>query len=375
MYEFETGPIRPPSEAYSILLRVTRNCPWNRCAFCPVYKGEKFSLRTVEEVKRDIDSIYTLATLVAQKASTSGYGKVTREVFSLLLEDGLPPYHLQQVIFWMHYGMKSLFLQDADAMVMKSSDLAEIIRYAKSKFPSIERITCYSRSKTLVAKKLEELKEIREAGLNRVHIGMESGSDNVLKLIKKGVKAEEHIIAGKKIVEAGFELSEYFMPGLGGKDFTAEHALETARVLNEINPSFIRIRTTTPVPGTELYQMMEEGLWKPLSEVEKVEEIKMMVSSLEGISSYIQSDHVMNLIEDANGKLPEDRESILSHFEKFLNMDSLDQECFICARRAGAIRFLSDYRRNPDFINLREKLISVYGSVENAALNLSSSFL
>jgi len=375
MYEFETGPIRPPSEAYSILLRVTRNCPWNRCAFCPVYKGEKFSLRTVEEVKRDIDSIYTLATLVAQKASTSGYGKVTREVFSLLLEDGLPPYHLQQVIFWMHYGMKSLFLQDADAMVMKSSDLAEIIRYAKSRFPSLERITCYSRSKTLVAKKLEELKEIREAGLNRVHIGMESGSDNVLKLIKKGVKAEEHIIAGKKIVEAGFELSEYFMPGLGGKDFTAEHALETARVLNEINPSFIRIRTTTPVPGTELYQMMEEGLWKPLSEVEKVEEIKMMVSSLEGISSYIQSDHVMNLIEDANGKLPEDRESILSHFEKFLNMDSLDQECFICARRAGAIRFLSDYRRNPDFINLREKLISVYGSVENAALNLSSSFL
>ncbi len=375
MYEFETGPIRPPSEAYSILLRVTRNCPWNQCAFCPVYKGEKFSLRTVDEVKKDIDSIYELSAIISEKVISSGHGKITQSIFSRLIDEDLPPYHLQQVIFWMHYGMTSLFLQDADAMVMRSSDLAEIIRYAKSKIPSIERITCYSRSKTLVVKKPEELRELKEAGLNRIHIGMESGADSVLKLIKKGVKAEEHIMAGKKIVEAGFELSEYFMPGLGGKDFTAEHALETARVLNEINPSFIRIRTTTPVPGTELYQMMEEGLWKPLSEVEKVEEIKMMVSSLEGISSYIQSDHVMNLIEDANGKLPEDRESILSHFEKFLNMDSLDQECFICARRAGAIRFLSDYRRNPDFINLREKLISVYGSVENAALNLSSSTL
>jgi radical SAM superfamily enzyme YgiQ (UPF0313 family) len=233
----------------------------------------------------------------------------------------------------------------------------------------------YSRSKTLVVKKPEELRELKEAGLNRIHIGMESGADSVLKLIKKGVKAEEHIMAGKKIVEAGFELSEYFMPGLGGKSLSQEHAIETARVLNEINPSFIRIRTTTPVPGTELYKMMEEGSWIPLSEVEKVEETKLMISSLNGISSYIQSDHVMNLIEDANGKLPEERDIFLSHFDKFLSMEPLDQECFISARRTGSIRFLSDYKRTQNFINLREKLISLYGSVENAALNLSSSTL
>ncbi len=375
MYEFETGPIRPPSEAYSILLRVTRNCPWNQCAFCPVYKGEKFSLRTVDEVKKDIDSIYELSAIISEKVISSGHGKITQSIFSRLIDEGLPPYHLQQVIFWMHYGMTSLFLQDADAMVMRSSDLAEIIRYAKSKIPSIERITCYSRSKTLVVKKPEELRELKEAGLNRIHIGMESGADSVLKLIKKGVKAEEHIMAGKKVVEAGFELSEYFMPGLGGKSLSQEHAIETARVLNEINPSFIRIRTTTPVPGTELYKMMEEGSWIPLSEVEKVEETKLMISSLNGISSYIQSDHVMNLIEDANGKLPEEREYILSHFDKFLSMEPLDQECFISARRTGSIRFLSDYKRTQNFINLREKLISLYGSVENAALNLSSSTL
>jgi len=374
MYQFELGPIRPPSEAYSILLRITRNCPWNKCAFCPVYKNNKFSLRSVNEIKGDIDSMYAIYEKIMNRMDLNTGEFVDERIVSALLNDDNIPYnYLQHMIFWMHYGMKSLFLQDADSLVMKSADLVEVLNYIKGKFPSIERITCYSRSKTLVAKTLDELKLIRAAGLNRIHIGMESGSDDVLELIRKGVKGSEHIISGQKVVAAGFELSEYFMPGLGGKKFTTENAIETAKVLNAINPSFIRIRTATPVPGTDLYKMMESGEWQPLTEKEKVEELKSMIERLEGIDSYIQSDHIMNLIEDANGKLPDDKDAILNSLNSFLEMSPYDQECFIAARRTGHIRFFADYSRNKEFIELRDRMKERFGSVDKAAAVLSAN--
>lgn len=376
MYEFELGPIRPPSEAESILLRITRNCPWNKCAFCPVYKNEKFSLRSVEEIKKDIDSMYNIYSRIKEKVDLSAGGYVSDEIIlSLINEDKIPKNYLQQMLFWMYYGLRSLFLQDADSMVVKSADMVEILRYIKSKFPTIERITCYSRSKTLVAKTVEELREIRAAGLSRIHIGMESGSDEVLKMIRKGVTAEEHIASGKKVVEAGFELSEYFMPGIGGKKFTDENAEETAKVLNAINPSFIRIRTATPVPGTDLYKMMENGEWEPLTETEKVEELKSMIEKLNGIDSYIQSDHMMNLIEDSNGKLPADKEKILSILNGYLDMSLDDRECFIVARRTGRIRFLSDYSRNKELLDLRDRIRNRFGSIDRAAAALSANSL
>jgi len=376
MYEFELGPIRPPSEAHSILLRITRNCPWNKCAFCPVYKNEKFSLRTLEEIKGDIDSMHGIYSKILAKADLNTGGYVSDEMISSLInDDKIPQNYLQQMLFWMYYGLKSLFLQDADSMVVKSRDMVQILNYIKEKFPTIERITCYSRSKTLVVKTVDELKQIRAAGLNRIHIGMESGSDDVLKLIRKGVTGDEHITAGRKVVESGFELSEYFMPGLGGRKFTAENASETAKVLNAINPSFIRVRTTTPVPGTDLYKMMENGEWEPLNEIEKVEELKNMIEALNGIDSYIQSDHMMNLIEDSNGKLPEDKDKILAPLNNFLRMSLDDQECFIVARRTGRIRFLSDYSRNKDFIELRDRVKERFGSIDKAAAVLSAGTL
>jgi len=376
MYEFELGPIRPPSEAQSVLLRITRNCPWNKCAFCPVYKNEKFSLRSLEEVKGDIDSMYGIYSKIMDKVDLSTGGYVSDEIISSLVNnDKIPQNYLQQMLFWMYYGFKSLFLQDADSMVVKSADMIEILNYIKEKFPMIERITCYSRSKTLAVKKIDELKQIRAAGLNRIHIGMESGSDDVLRLIRKGVTGQEHITAGQKVVEAGFELSEYFMPGLGGRKFSTENAAETAKVLNAVNPSFIRVRTTTPVPGTDLYKMMENGEWEPLTETEKVEELKNMIEGLSGINSYVQSDHMMNLIEDSNGKLPEDKEKILAPLNKFLQMSLDDQECFIAARRTGRIRFLSDYSRNKEFIELRDRIKERFGSIDNAAAVLSAGTL
>jgi len=374
MYEFELGPIRPPSEAHSILLRITRNCPWNKCAFCPVYKNEKFSLRTLDEIKGDIDSMYGIYSKIREKVDLRNGGYISDEVITALInEDSIPHNYLQQMLFWMYYGLKSLFLQDADSMVVKSADMVEILNYIKDRFPSIDRITCYSRSKTLVVKSVEELKKIRAAGLSRIHIGMESGSDEVLKLINKGVRGDEHITAGKKVVEAGFELSEYFMPGLGGKKFTVENAVETAKVLNAVNPSFIRIRTTSPVPDTDLYSMMEKGEWEPLTETEKVEELRNMIAGLHGIESFIQSDHMMNLIEDSNGKLPEEKELILAPLNKFLEMSPDDQECFIIARRTGHLRFFADYSRSKKFIELRDMYKAKYGSIKKAAEVLSAN--
>ncbi len=377
MHEFELGPIRPPSEAYSILLRVTRNCPWNKCAFCPVYKTGKFSMRTVDEIKKDIDSMYYITQKTGERVFRENSGGYISDaiVNSLVTEDGINSNYLQQVLFWMHYGMRSLFLQDADSMVVRPRDLVEILNYITARFPTIERITCYTRSKTLMARNVDELKEIRGAGLNRIHIGMESGSDNVLRLINKGVTSEEHITAGRRVIEAGFELSEYYMPGLGGKQYTEENAYETARVINAVNPSFVRIRTTSPVPGTPLYEMMSRGDWVPLTETEKIMEIKCMIEQLEKVNCFIQSDHMMNLIEDANGKLPEERRSVLDPLERFLGMSDEDRECFIAARRTGNIRMLADYRGSGEFLSLRDKLKKMYGTIDNAALDLSGKTL
>jgi radical SAM superfamily enzyme YgiQ (UPF0313 family) len=377
MHEFELGPIRPPSEAESILLRVTRNCPWNKCEFCPVYKGEKFSLRSVDDIKKDIDSMHFITMKIYDKLSGNESGRIvdSKLINSIAEQEGIDRSFIQQILFWMNYGMKSLFLQDADSMVVKPDDMVEILNHVKSRFPSIERITCYSRSKSLAAKTVEQLKKIRGAGLTRVHIGMESGSDTVLKLINKGVTAEEQINAGKKVVEAGFELSQYYMPGIGGEEHTDENAAETARVLNAVNPHFIRVRTTTPVPGSGLFDMMEKGLWTPLSEAGKVRELRNMIASLEGITSSVQSDHMMNLIEDSNGKLPEDKGNILKPLDRFLSLDPDEQDSYIVARRTGNIRFFADYRKNPAYDNLRDSVKAEFGSVDKAVLALSGRFL
>ena len=162
MYGFEMGPIRPPSEANSILLRVTRNCPWNKCEFCGVYKGEKFSLRSVDEVKRDIDAMKAVGV-------TSS----------------------------------SAFLQDANSIIMKPEQLAEILVYFREKFPEVERITTYARADTLSRITPENMKMLREAGLDRVHSGYETGSDQILQMIHKGTTRDQQVRGGLKVKEAG----------------------------------------------------------------------------------------------------------------------------------------------------------------------------
>jgi len=187
---------------------------------------------------------------------------------------------------------------------MKTDDLAEILRFIREKFPEVRRITSYCRSLTAAKKTVEELKMLREAGLSRIHVGMESGYDPLLKFIRKGATAEQHIEGGRRIVTAGISLSEYVMPGLGGVRWTEEHAVESARVLNQINPAFIRLRSLQVRKGTPLYDTMKGGLFEPLDEDGVVREIRIFLEHLEGIDSRIVSDHILNLLEESGGKAP-----------------------------------------------------------------------
>jgi hypothetical protein len=348
-FDFERGPIRPPNEAQSLLLRVTRNCPWNQCLFCPVYKKKKFSMRSVEEIKEDIQAARDIADEIKALSWRMGQsGRVTAEVANAIFSqpdqysDGF-----QMLAGWLYFNTGACFLQDADNLVMPTADLIAVLEFLKEKFPEIQRVTTYSRSRTIVRRSVAELSRIKAAGLDRVHVGMESGFDSVLKLVKKGVSAAQHIEAGGKIIAAGLELSEYVMPGLGGQEFWREHAVETARVLNQINPHFIRIRSLRIPTRVLLYEKLQSGEFKMQTDDEIAEELKLFISSLEGISSTVTSDHIMNLLEEVSGKLPEDKERMLGIIERYQALPDAERLIYRLGRRGGAYRSTDDLTRDP----------------------------
>jgi hypothetical protein len=340
---FEQGPIRPPSEAGSLLFRFTRNCPWNRCTFCPVYKGRQFSRRSLEEIKGDIDTAAEICQELGAFSSSLGYGgTITREVLEKVFTSARFNDFYRQAAVWLYMGKGSVFIQDANSFVLPAHVLAEAVRHLKRKISGVERITSYARSSTLAKMSVAELGEIRKAGLDRIHIGMESGSDRVLKKVQKGVDAKRQIEAGKKVIEAGMELSEYFMPGLGGKELSEEHARESARVLNEINPHFIRLRSLRIPPGIPLFQEKRTGRFTPLSDDETVVEIRLFISLLDGISSRVISDHIMNLLEEVCGKLPEDKSAMLAVMDRYLGLPAEEKLIFRIGRRGGTLRSVDE---------------------------------
>ena len=367
-YSIELGPIRPPSEAYSVLLRLTRNCPWNQCVFCPTFKEKKFSMRSVDEVKNDID---TIAFIIEELAKRPVLTQQT--INDISLENDIDYGYIEQVLTWLHFGMNSLFLQDADSLTMKTGDILEILNHIKAKLPSINRITTYARANTVSRKTLDELKALQNAGLNRLHIGMESGSDAVLALLKKGVTSEKQIDAGRKAIEAGIEVSLYFMPGCGGAGHIEDNALGSAKVINAIDPAFIRIRSVVPMPGTPLYQMMTDKQWVPLSEREKVKELRLLIENLENIKSSLISDHIMNLLEEVEGVFPNDKNKMLNIIDRFFAMDKEEQDNFIVGIRLGYYRKLSDTSREIEPVKAR--LIAQYGDLDTAMRALLTRYI
>jgi radical SAM superfamily enzyme YgiQ (UPF0313 family) len=276
-----TGPIyRPPSEADSLLIQATIGCPHNRCTFCMVYKkGPRFCVRPVDEIKEDL------------AATREAYGP----------------------------GIRTLFFPAGNTIAMKTDDLCEICRYSGQMFPGLERITVYGSSQYIHQKGLEGLKRLAAAGLSRIHVGLESGDDVILKQIKKGTDSREQIEAGKWVMQAGMELSLYVIMGIGGKERTVRHAKETAKVLNAIDPHFIRIRTFVPKVDTPLLNDVQNGTFHMLDPHEILRETAMLLRDLE-VSSYLASDHYTNYI-NLEGRLAEAKPRLLEEIRIALDRD------------------------------------------------------
>lgn len=277
---YEGTVYRPPSEAYSLLIQASIGCPHNKCTFCSMYKGTKFRLRTIEEIKEDLDT------------ARDYYGE----------------------------HINSIFFPDGNTIVMKTERLVEILNYARQLFPYLQRITVYGSARFVDRKSDEELKQLKEAGLSRIHTGMESGDDVTLEKIQKGTTSEQIISAGLKLKRAGIEVSEYYLTGIGGLERSYEHALNSARTLSAFSPDFIRIRTLVPSPGSPLYEDYRNGNFTLLNAHQALQELRILVENLECENSMVLSDHVANYW-NVQGRLPEDKAKMLSSLDYALTLD------------------------------------------------------
>jgi len=276
--KYEEPLYRPPSEAGSLLIQATIGCPHNRCTFCSMYKKKKFRIRPLEDLMGELEE------------ARQQYGEFVR----------------------------TIFFPDGNTIVMKTDALAALFEAARDKFPNLERITVYGSARFINRKPLEEWQRLAAAGLNRVHSGLESGDDVVLEYIKKGVTSEEAIAAGKKIKAAGIDLSEYVLVGIGGHKYWQQHAVNTARVLNEINPDFIRLRTYTPIPKTPLFEEYSTGEFKLPGPLEALQEVRLFVENL-NCNSLVLSDHISNYW-DVQGRPSSDKDAMLSGLDHALSL-------------------------------------------------------
>ena len=215
--------------------------------------------------------------------------------------------------------IKTIFFPSGNTIIMKTSDLIDILNYTTELFPTIKRITVYGSSQYIARKGIDDMKKIAEAGLSRIHVGLESGDDTILKQVRKGTTAAEQIKAGLITKQAGIQLSEYVVLGLGGKARTTEHIKETIHVLNAINPHYIRIRTFLPKINTPILEDIKSGKFQILSPHETLGELYTLIQGLE-VTSHLVSDHYTNYIP-VQGQLPKDRINMLKEVKQALQQD------------------------------------------------------
>ncbi|BBO67524.1 radical SAM protein [Desulfosarcina alkanivorans] len=278
------GPIyRPPSEANSLLVQATIGCPHNRCTFCMVYKsGPPYRERPVADIIADLDH------------ARRRHGG----------------------------GVRRLFFPAGNTIAMETDALCRICAHAHHLFPHLERITVYGSSQYLHKKGPDDLKRLADAGLNRVHVGLESGDDVILRLIKKGTTAGQQIEAGRWTMDAGIQLSLYVILGIGGEARSLAHATRTADVLNRIAPDFIRLRTFVPKINTPMLRMVQSGAFTMLGPHGVLGEAATIVRLLDG-PSRLTSDHYTNYI-NLEGTLPGCRNRLLAQIDRALRRPETD---------------------------------------------------
>lgn len=277
---YEGTVYRPPSEANSLLIQATIGCPHNKCSFCSMYKKTSFRIRPVQEIKEDL------------LAARDYYGKY----------------------------IESIFFPDGNTIIMKTEQLLEIFNYAHELFPELERITVYGSARFVNKKSPEDLKRLKEAGLSRLHMGMESGDDITLQNVHKGTNSGEIIEAGLKLKNAGIQTSEYYLVGIAGKARWREHAENSARVLSAFSPDFIRLRTFVPELNTPIIEEIQAGNFQYLSPHEALREIRVLIENLNCNNSMVLSDHISNYW-NINGLIPDDRDKMLLEIDKALKID------------------------------------------------------
>ncbi|MFX1274594.1 MAG: radical SAM protein [Promethearchaeota archaeon] len=336
---FQIASVRPPTENFSLAISTHFYCPHGKCAFCPSQlfsQTPKFQRRTLDEILNDIDNAARLDQMLLQSDGT-----IETSILHAISRFPALRDCIIHLAYWHAYSNgTTAFLGGANPLLYKKEFLKDVMTHLKIKFPSINRITSYGRTRTAAKKGSSFFKTLQEAGLDRIHVGLESGSNKVLELMNKGTTSEYHILGGINIKEGEISLCTYVMPGLGGKKWSKEHALETARVINEIEPDFVRLRTLEIFPATPLYLKLKSGDFVELTEEEVVKEEKILVENI-NCNTTITSDSAANLLIEIWGDLPKDKEKILRAIDRYLDLSVTEKVEFSLKRRLEA--FSSQY--------------------------------
>lgn len=273
---YEGDIYRPPGEWKSYLLQVTVGCSNNTCTFCNMYRDKKFHIRPMADILEDI------------RMAKAYYGDVRR-----------------------------VFLCDGDAIIMRTNDLITILDTLYATFPSLEKVTTYAGPRSTLTKTPEELKLLREHGLARAYLGVETGNDALLRKVKKGVGARQMLEAGTRLREAGMDLWVMILLGLGGQEGSEQHILDTAAMMNEMKPRHLSALTLTLYPGTELYADYQAGKFQPITPMDSLREARLLIEKLEVDTLHFTCDHASNYVP-LKGSLPEDKAQFLARLDKAL---------------------------------------------------------
>lgn len=277
---YEGAIYRPPSEAYSLLIQVTVGCSHNKCTFCSMYKDKQFKIRDFNEIEEDI------------------------------------------INFNNKEMVEKVFLCDGDALVLPTEQLIRILELIKENFPNNTRVSSYATFQDIQRKSLEELKTLYNLGLTLIYLGAESGSDQVLHDINKGINTQEMISAAKKAKEAKMKLSIMIISGLGGQHLYHEHALASANLLNEIDPDYFGLLSLMVQEGTKLYDDVQDGVFKLISPEQSVDEIATIITNLNLTNCLFSSNHISNYLY-LKGRLPQDKQRLLNEIEYYKNNTEL----------------------------------------------------
>ncbi|MBW9170481.1 radical SAM protein [Clostridium estertheticum] len=271
--EYEGIVYRPPSEAYSLIVQVTIGCSHNGCTFCGMYKDKKFRVRELKDIISDLEQ------------AKLDYGVVKR-----------------------------IFLADGDALVLKTSELKIILLKIKELFPGCERVGVYATPNDILAKSVEDLSLLKALGIGILYLGVESGSNEILKSINKGVTAQSLIRAGRKVKESGIKLSTTLISGIGGREKISENAIESAKLISVINPDYVGFLTLMLESGTPIYKDIQNDVFHVLTPEEVVQELREFLENVEVTNCIFRSNHASNYVS-LSGTLPVDKDKLLSDID------------------------------------------------------------